>query len=72
MVDEVLVPGPGVRGREAAEADGEEVHVQKGDLGPGFEGWGELEGCCWSERAVLTLVSQIFPSDACKERGRKR
>ena len=40
MVDEVLMPGPRVRGGKAPEADGEEVHVQEGYLGPGFEGRG--------------------------------
>ena len=38
VVEQVLVPGGGVRGGEHAEAAGEEVHVQEGDLGPGVEG----------------------------------
>lgn len=47
VVDEVLVPGGReVRG-EAAQADGQEPHVEEGDLGPGIEGWREAELWCW-------------------------
>ena len=38
------MPDGGVGGGEAAQAAGEEVHVEVGDLGPGVEGWGETEG----------------------------
>ena len=41
------MPDGGVGGGEAAQAAGEEVHVEVGDLGPGVEGWGETEG--WRE-----------------------
>lgn len=50
VVEEVLVPGGGVGSGEAADADGEEVHVQEGYLGPGVKGWGEAEG--WKKRGV--------------------
>ena len=39
MVYEVLIPGLDVGRGEAAEADGEEVHMEEGHLGPDFEGW---------------------------------
>ena len=39
------MPGLDVGGREAAKADREEVHVEKGYLGPGFEVRGEAESC---------------------------
>ena len=51
VVQEVLVPGLGVRGGEHAQADGEEVHVKKGDLGPGVECGGELE-CCGEGKVI--------------------
>ena len=44
VVEKVLVPDGGIGGGEAAQAAGEEVHVEVGDLGPGVEGWGETEG----------------------------
>lgn len=45
VVEEVLVPGGGVGGGEAADADGEEVHVQEGYLSPSVEGRGKAQGC---------------------------
>lgn len=48
VVEEVLVPGGGVRGGKTAQAHGEEVHVEEGDLGPGVEGGGQAE--CWAGR----------------------
>ena len=44
VVEQVLMPDGGVGGGEAAQAAGEEVHVEVGDLGPGVEGRGETEG----------------------------
>ena len=44
VVEEVLLPGGGVGGEEAAETAVEEVQVQEGYLGPGCESWGEAEG----------------------------
>ena len=52
VVEEMLVPDWGVGGGETAEAAGEEVHVEEGDLGPVIEGWGEAES--W-KRKVLSI-----------------
>ncbi len=54
MVEQVLVPGGGVSGGEAAHTDGEEVHVEERYLGPGVEGWGEAEG--WIERVRVSFT----------------
>ena len=45
VVEEMLLPGWGVGGWEAAETAIEEVHVEEGYLGPGCKGWGEAERC---------------------------
>ena len=45
MVEQVLMPGWGMRGGEEAEAHGKHVHIYEGDLGPGVEGWGESNAC---------------------------
>lgn len=43
VVEEVLVPDWGLRGGEASDSDGEDVHVQEGDLRPCVEGGGQAE-----------------------------
>ncbi len=34
------MPGRGMGGRECADTDGEKVHMEECDLGPGVEGGG--------------------------------
>lgn len=43
VVDEMLLVDGRSGGRKAAEAHGEEVHVEHGNLRPGAEGWLEAE-----------------------------
>lgn len=45
VVEKVLMPSGGGGGGEGAQADGEDVHVEEGYLGPVVERWDEAEGC---------------------------
>ena len=45
VVDQMLVPCLDKFGWEAAEANGDDVHVEEGDSSPGLEGWVEAERC---------------------------
>ena len=44
VVEEMLVPCWSMRGREAAQAACQQVHVKESYLGPGIEGWCETQG----------------------------
>ena len=60
VVVEVLQPDGGVLGREVAEAHGEEVHVEHGDLGPGGEAGGKTK--FWNE-VSLCICSSVGADD---------
>ena len=44
VIEEMLLPGWGMGGLEAAETAVEEVHVEESYLGPGCKSWSEAEG----------------------------
>lgn len=45
MIKEVLVPGGGMSGGKSPQANGEDVHMKKGYLGPVAEGRREAKLC---------------------------
>ena len=55
VVEHMLVPCGRVGGWEAAETDGEEVHVQVGYLCPGIEGRGQAERCNDASIHIFTM-----------------
>lgn len=62
VIEQVLVPRRGGGGGECAQPHGEDVHVQKRDLGPVVEGRGQAEGCCFSGKkrgSVIVFVSGV-------------